>query len=76
MPEWVPQLRTDTNVSNFDQEFTNQAIDWQEDVGIVGHSAQTAFQGFTCRLCPVNRTNLQCVRRMTRKQHSSVFLCG
>jgi hypothetical protein len=46
-PEWAAQLRTATDVSNFDQEFTSQAIGGHEDVGIVGSSAQTAFQGFT-----------------------------
>jgi hypothetical protein len=44
----MPQLRTATDVSNFDQEFTNEAIDGHEDVGMVGSSAQTASQGFTC----------------------------
>jgi hypothetical protein len=43
-PEWKPQLRTETEVSNFDQEFTNQDVNGHEDVGIVGSSAQTAFQ--------------------------------
>jgi serine/threonine protein kinase len=39
--ERVPQLRTATDVSILDQEFTSQAICGHEDVGIVGSSAQS-----------------------------------
>jgi serine/threonine protein kinase len=46
-PEWAPMLKTETDVSNFDQEFTAQAVDWPDDVAVVGSSTQSAFQGFT-----------------------------
>jgi serine/threonine protein kinase len=49
-PEWVPQLAAETDVSNFDAQFTAQeaAPVWRDQPSAVHASTQSAFNGFTC----------------------------
>jgi serine/threonine protein kinase len=48
-PVWVPQLAAETDVSNFDAQFTNETVNtvWADQQGIVQASTQSAFDGFT-----------------------------
>jgi serine/threonine protein kinase len=53
-PEWVPVIRADTDVSNFDRQFTSECVAAPADEGFIGSTVQKAFNGFTC----VNDTRL------------------
>jgi serine/threonine protein kinase len=46
-PEWMPQIRSDLDVSNFDRQFTSETATAPVDEGFVSKSVQMAFNGFT-----------------------------
>ncbi|OHS98046.1 AGC family protein kinase [Tritrichomonas foetus] len=48
-PEWVPEIRSETDTSNFDTEFTGEeaAVSF-EDASLIDQNTQKDFEGFTC----------------------------
>lgn len=48
-PEWIPSIKGELDVSNFDMEFTAEpaAISY-EDESLIAQSTQQSFEGFTC----------------------------
>jgi serine/threonine protein kinase len=46
-PEWVPIIRSETDTSNFDDEFTKTQISAPRDEGMVASRVQSAFNKFT-----------------------------
>jgi serine/threonine protein kinase len=54
VPEWVPNIKTELDVSNFDREFTSEYSEALVEQGFVPRAVQSAFAGFTC----VNETRI------------------
>ena len=48
-PEWKPQIKDETDTSNFDTEFTGEdAVVSFEDASLIDQNTQDEFSGFTC----------------------------
>ncbi|KAH0785074.1 AGC family protein kinase [Histomonas meleagridis] len=48
-PEWIPVISSETDTSNFDEEFTKEdAVVSFEDESLIVNETQKAFDGFTC----------------------------
>ncbi|KAK8848115.1 RAC-gamma serine/threonine-protein kinase [Tritrichomonas musculus] len=48
-PEWVPQIKEETDTTNFDTEFTTEeAVVSYEDASLIDQNTQDEFNGFTC----------------------------
>lgn len=48
-PEWVPNIKEETDTSNFDTEFTGEdAVVSFEDASLIDQNTQDEFNGFTC----------------------------
>jgi serine/threonine protein kinase len=46
-PEWVPELKSETDTSYFSQEFADEDVKLPEDAGDISTNIQGAFRAFT-----------------------------
>ncbi|KAH0793429.1 AGC family protein kinase [Histomonas meleagridis] len=49
-PEWIPQIKSETDTSNFEPEYTREeAMVSLEDESLIDNTTQSAFVNFTCQ---------------------------